>query len=439
MTNNAKKHDKDQLIAIDLFGTLIEEGNGRPDRRYSDLVLELSPKDRRADVQRRLYPFVRGDLMTVKLGYREMVGRILDHFQLEASPQAKDAIVDAWSQSNKSMVWRPGAKEFLGNLSDVRLATRILASNVTAPAWDEVNKGLHVEGYFDGTMLSCEIGYSKPSDEFWNNLRRLGRAVKPRGTWMVGDSLSDDLRVPFSRGWNVVDATKPDAFTMLNGILCRPASPSKTIILNVDDPESWQNKLKTFGFNFLDPKKLCSYLGQWAGWDLFDRQTTLLLFPGRGGSQVKSMLGADWLNGWPNQLPVDVKRCWEPGADPIVLGGNLDLNRVFPQIKNVVIVDDVISSGKTALAVLEKNTVWFPDAKWWGACLVGQNSVQLTGFNGLFVAAEVGSRESKWPLNSLSTLICDPIVRDSYVTRNFPDRGTASSLLSILSANQLGN
>jgi hypoxanthine phosphoribosyltransferase len=92
---------------------------------------------------------------------------------------------------------------------------------------------------------------------------------------------------------------------------------------------------------------------------------------------------------------------------------------INPEIENVVVVDDVISSGTTVTLVRERNSWKFPRATWYAAVPVTRKE-KIPNFKKIFsceVVRDIAGK--KVPINSLSTLIENPEIRQDYFARNF--------------------
>ncbi len=180
-------------------------------------------------------------------------------------------------------------------------------------------------------------------------------------------------------------------------------------------------ELKALGLCVLMSGELTRNLLYWDGWRNFDREKTLLVFPGNGASIVKDYLAEccpSWLSQWLWKASVPAKRLWTPGNYPVAVAGRINPG-VLVGIKDVVIIDDVISSGETCRKILELNQAFIPGARWHAAAWVLQRSAKLKGFCGLFSPVEVGTDKSKAPVNSLSTLLECSDIAQSYAVRNF--------------------
>ncbi|MFA5076595.1 MAG: hypothetical protein WC480_04230 [Patescibacteria group bacterium] len=178
-------------------------------------------------------------------------------------------------------------------------------------------------------------------------------------------------------------------------------------------------------------------LASWSGWQKLDPATALLVFPGNGASIVRGYIPEKWLNRW-QWVGVHAKRYWKPGEEPQVVA-----NRIFPErlilgVKDVVVIDDVFSSGKTARLLRQLNEPWFPGAEWHAVAWIKQRSASLRGFASSYAVVEVGTVEKKVPVNSLSTLLADQSIAESYAWRNLADPNEFLQLLAEIRAGQGG-
>lgn len=150
---------------------------------------------------------------------------------------------------------------------------------------------------------------------------------------------------------------------------------------------------------------------------------TLFVFPGNGSNYPRkfSQLCQD-----STSASIYAKRFWQPGSDPIATTGVI-LPEIFLiiNVKTVVVVDDVISSGLTMKKVHQNNAWRFTRAKWIGASWVAQvpHMRAKSGFNGyeqVATACLVGKiNGGKVPLNSISTLRQQKEIAESYAQRHF--------------------
>lgn len=204
----------------------------------------------------------------------------------------------------------------------------------------------------------------------------------------------------------------------------------KAIIIDVPGWQSRAEELAEFGFNTLVMDALTVALISWERWAAFDPATTLLVFPGSGARMVWDDLPASWRRQW-RASAVQAKRVWAPGEPPVAI-----VSRIFPDqmllgIRDVIIVDDVISSGMTACALRRINYPWIPGTTWHAATWVLQRSAVRRGFANVFGAVEVGEANSKAPVNSLSTLLASSEVARSLAKRHV-DSAQHTSFLRLL-------
>jgi hypothetical protein len=178
--------------------------------------------------------------------------------------------------------------------------------------------------------------------------------------------------------------------------------------------------LETLGLEVIDEKRLVADLLAANFWEGFKPSQTLLLFPGNGARELREKLSADWLQRW-QWLAIGASRFWKPEENLGPAGIVENLSRII-FVKDVVILDDVISSGITCRKVRERNQVWLPGSQWHAAAPVKQASSSLKGFKSVFSAKEVGAKDCKVAINSLSTLVREPAVAKEYARRKFQGR-----------------
>ena len=147
----------------------------------------------------------------------------------------------------------------------------------------------------------------------------------------------------------------------------------------------------------------------------FDPAQTLIVLPGNGAQIVQSYCDPSWLNLWPHRALVKAKRYWEPGQKPEVI-----VERIVPQdiargINDIVVMDDVISSGTTCHRLYEKNQTWVAQARWSAIVWIKQRtSDALRGYHTIYAVREVGTQKTKAPINSLSTLLSDANIAQGF-------------------------
>ena len=197
----------------------------------------------------------------------------------------------------------------------------------------------------------------------------------------------------------------------------------KVLIVDVDcrvDPLAFFD----FGLKTLSGKEMTKTMLNLEIWKQIDPWKTLLIFPGNGSNLVKKQIeesSPGWLSVWPYKSYVAAKRFWEPGQNPQAIVGIIG-DGVYVGLKQVVIIDDVISSGETCSKVQRKNYIYTPGANWLAACWVRQRSAQLKKFSSVTASESAGEENKRAPINSLSTLIADRNICRVYSERNFFDR-----------------
>ena len=193
----------------------------------------------------------------------------------------------------------------------------------------------------------------------------------------------------------------------------------KYLIVDVDLPKpDFAAQFATFGLTTLDCRTMTEALLGWEGWQQFNLNKTLLLFPGNGASILKAFVPDKWLQQWPWKANVHAKRHWIPGERPQAVA-NRAFAGVLVGIQNVVILDNVVSSGETARKLRTANLPWIPGADWHLVTRVAQKARALKGFTSSYAVCETGTKTQKVPINSLSTLLAEPNIATCYAERNF--------------------
>ena len=198
----------------------------------------------------------------------------------------------------------------------------------------------------------------------------------------------------------------------------------KYLIVDINPPHAGLlSEFAGFGLTVLDGQNMTRQVLNWAGWQRFNPAKTLIVFPGNGASIVKTYLPQDWLWGWPWRANVHAKRHWIPGEHAQAVANRI-FDGVLVGMTDVVVVDDVVSSGETARKLRQANLPWIPAASWHLVTWVAQRAAALKGFTLSHTVCEVGTKTQKVPINSLSTLLAEPQITTSYAQRNFyePDK-----------------
>lgn len=191
----------------------------------------------------------------------------------------------------------------------------------------------------------------------------------------------------------------------------------KVIIIDVELHRDAVYHFNDFGLLTLSASDLNRSLVQSELWQELNRLTTLLVFPGNGASIVRTYLDRDWLSIW-RWVTVPAQRFWQPGEAPQVRVGRVYPLGMLLGLRDIVLVDDVASSGKTASVLRKINEPWIPGARWHITTWVAQRSLRLRGFTTRQASAWVGSDITRAPINSLSTLLRYPDVARSFSQRN---------------------
>lgn len=160
-----------------------------------------------------------------------------------------------------------------------------------------------------------------------------------------------------------------------------------------------------------------NFLNDWEGWSGLDENKTIIILPGNGSVGIFDELLSK--HQMVRQIRIKAKRYWEPGANPIAYAQRVFPNGMLLGVSDIVILDDVISSGITCQTIRRINEPWIPNAKWHALTLVCQQATRLKGFHSQFAITRVGSQNRKTPIISLSTLIFNETVRDIFLSRNY--------------------
>lgn len=203
----------------------------------------------------------------------------------------------------------------------------------------------------------------------------------------------------------------------------------KVLINDVRASREILNQFRELNLTVVDAEEMTKELTGWKLWDYFTTSSTLIVFPGNGATLVREYTPKSWLERW-RVRKVHAKRYWEPGRDPWIEANRIDSRAMLLGMSDVVLVDDVVSSGTTARRIREINDPWIPNAQWHVVVWVAQRARALRGFSSCHAAYEVGTNQTKVPINSLSTLLHNQGIAESYARRNFGDK--ADEFLKLL-------
>lgn len=203
----------------------------------------------------------------------------------------------------------------------------------------------------------------------------------------------------------------------------------KILLLDVSLEKEYQTRFMDFGLTVEWAEDLTQSIINWSGWSAFDPRQTVIVLPGNGASIVQSYLPKNWINQWQWQR-VHAKRHWIPGQSPRVVANRIWSQQMRLGIKDIVIIDDVVSSGGTCKVLRMVNRPWIPRARWQAVTWLKQASASLRGIDSCFAVKSCGTADRKAPINSLSTLLEDKEIAVSYAQRNFP--GQSEEFLTLL-------
>jgi len=204
------------------------------------------------------------------------------------------------------------------------------------------------------------------------------------------------------------------------------------LILDIPYPNWFKEKLISLPteqkFIFVETDKLSKTLtGMMKKEVLFCRndnqQNTLLVFPGNGARFVKNLLPNEIVKKF-SQTSVFAKRGWYNTKNPLVVVGEImPQNLLMLNVKKIVVIDDVISSGSTMSKLYNCNYWKFPRADWFAASWLMQYprtkvSSGIKGFQKTITTSLVeGNQGKRVSIDSLSTLLQDSEIAENYATR----------------------
>lgn len=150
---------------------------------------------------------------------------------------------------------------------------------------------------------------------------------------------------------------------------------------------------------------------------------TVLVFPGEGAQYPARMLRS--IASVP-ATAVAAGRTWVPSSDPVCSAGLILPERFLClNVRKLVVIDDVISSGGTMEALHRVNSWRFPAAEWIATAWVTQplRRNRPKGFARVLSACTVRKKSGlKAAVNSLSTLRYESAIAESYAQRHFAVR-----------------
>lgn len=202
----------------------------------------------------------------------------------------------------------------------------------------------------------------------------------------------------------------------------------KFLIVDIPMTEQSISQLFGFGLTVLVADLMTNQLLAFDIWQTLPRVSTLLVFPGRGAKYVRKTLPDSWLAQW-SWTSVYAKRDWQPGQSPLVIVGHIFPDGLHLEWTDIIVVDDVVSSGLTCKKLMAVNGLWFPRAQWHVVTWVRQRAGSLRGIRTTQAVYEVGTKETKTSVQSLSTLLLDQEIAAGYLKKQIIDEDKARFLV----------
>ena len=169
----------------------------------------------------------------------------------------------------------------------------------------------------------------------------------------------------------------------------------------------------------------------------FDPVTTLLVFVGQSSRELKHRLSSKIDLSKFETVYVPAKRRYEPvelsaGRESYSIRvevGTIERKNVYldTDIKNIVVFDDVVSTGSTLKVLCEKNAPLYPNAAWSAFTLVSRLE-KVKGYQAVYSAGFV--KEKFTPINTFSKLVEDEAVREKYLLKHFWRQSHGDNVLS---------
>lgn len=400
-----------RVVCFDLWNTLVRTmGAGAS--------YEKTLVNRGVPVE-KIFPFVRDQLMTGKFTYSEMTKKLFHYFAIDPSPAETTELINLWKADNKEAAWIRGARELVRKLRAQGRIT-VLVTNSTWPGWHGVNRRLEIAREFDFVYSSCNEGSVKPNTRVWETIESWCPEVLVQEFAMVGDREDDDRKIPRQRGWKVFSEGEMSNLPAIAGP--RPT----TLLWDTWEPCLLNNedlRNSGLGINPIYTYNLTKTLMRWDGWQAMDPEKTVLAVPGNGGRHIADELLFHLPKKWRARVTYFfAKRVWNPGQEPWAAVNRIFPNRMVLGVKDVVLIDNVVSSGVSVQKIHALNKPWIPGAHWHALTWLAQRSANVPAEVDLVAAAMCGNRMRREPIASASTLIYDDKVLESFTARNFSGR-----------------
>lgn len=135
-------------------------------------------------------------------GYPEICRRVAARHEMDITPRQGADLWEAWNLGGRFL----GRKLFPDVLDTLRwLRARgfrlgtVTNRGYSGPRFHQEMRDLGLDGLFEATVISCDVGYMKPHPRiFQYTLEAMG--VEARGAVMVGDNLRADVEGPKTLG-----------------------------------------------------------------------------------------------------------------------------------------------------------------------------------------------------------------------------------------------
>ncbi|MDO8657758.1 MAG: hypothetical protein Q7K55_03390 [Candidatus Levybacteria bacterium] len=183
----------------------------------------------------------------------------------------------------------------------------------------------------------------------------------------------------------------------------------------------------------------------------FNPERMLLIFPGEGAETVKSGI-ADQFSPNLRSVVLPARRMKDPETGNTI-GTDLPWDRqsieamlTTQEIDKIVVIDDVIDSGRTLLDLRRK--VDYPDANWYAGAPIVFSPLPYKGrdratssileYERIFASIVLQAEENPVPLNSLSSFVEGGAKTDKLVTKCLDQYAAGNEQLFLNSLLQLG-